>query len=150
MHIFFLKKGKKTFIFQEGKKVTLWKNWLAKVFTFKSCKLPRLPSLHQSVHERKNMSMKEKTVAFSCFPEFTLYLHTPIWQMPSIKQFTGNIQGFPQQRPNPVKVTLLFLFYIRELHVFFDCNMYEVLNHIGSRAECQFLLLQDQRGICSQ
>lgn len=35
-----------------------------------------------------NLSMKEKTVAFSCgpcFPEVTLYLQTPTWQVPSIK-----------------------------------------------------------------
>lgn len=46
MHFFFFKEGKKTFIFQQGKKVRLWKNWLAKIFKVKSCKLRRLPNLH--------------------------------------------------------------------------------------------------------
>ena len=46
LFFFFFKEGKKTFIFQQGKKVRLWKNWLAKIFKVKSCKLRRLPSLH--------------------------------------------------------------------------------------------------------
>lgn len=42
-----------------------------------------------------------------------MYLQTPAWKISSRKQFAGNSQGFAMQGSNSVRVTLLFLAYVR-------------------------------------